>query len=94
MSKWRKIFQSDEKSPDWIVLENVNNRKQIRFLETASGKKKRYESELKSGDSEYSLALGDKYPKHKLTAEEKMYRRGWLSAFRELERINGRGKKR
>lgn len=93
MSKWQKVNLPGGNSPDWIALENVNDRKQLRFLETAAGKKKRYEAELRSGYSEYSIALGDKYREHALTVEEKAYRKGWLSAFREQERMK-RTKKR
>ena len=94
MNKWRKVNLPGGNSPDWVALENVNDRRQIRFLETVVGKKKRYEAELKSGYSEYSIAMGDRYPDHKLSGEEKAYRKGWLSAFREQERMKGGAKKR
>ena len=87
MSRWRKINLPGGNSPDWIAVENVSDRKQMRFLETAIGKKKRYEAELRGGYSEYSVALGDKFREHALTVEEKAYRKGWLAAFREQERI-------
>ena len=91
MSKWMFIGTSK----DGTRNEFLDADGKFHCLRTAKGKRETYQIELRTGKRFCSPLYDDhRYHGNPLTPEEKAYRRGWLSAFRELERINGRGKKR
>lgn len=91
MSKWKFIGTSkDGTRNDYLDAEG-----NLHSLRTAKGKSETYQIELRTG-KRFCSPLYDDYGEHgkPLTVEEKAFRRGWLSAFREQERIKARMKKR
>lgn len=100
VGKWRKVLESEEKPVEWVLLrrQGADGAKESRFLETVAGKKKRYEQEIKSGAHGFNLATATRETLMRdgepLTSEELAYRKGWLAACREHERMWQRQKKR
>lgn len=84
MSKWKFIGTSDDGMRN-VFLDAEG---EFHSLRTAKGKNETYQIELKSG-KRFCTPLYDDWmcDGKPLTAEEKAYRKGWLSAYREQSRI-------